>query len=59
MTGNDVFFDTNIIIEIFRGNREFVEKVKEVSPIYISSVVLGELYIGINRVPTKKSTYSY
>jgi len=53
MTGNSVFFDTNIVIEIFSGNQEIINKSKGLASFYISSIVLGELYIGINRVTNK------
>jgi tRNA(fMet)-specific endonuclease VapC len=53
MNGNDIFFDTNIVIEIFSSNQEIIKKYNGLSSIYISSIVLGELYIGINRVANK------
>jgi tRNA(fMet)-specific endonuclease VapC len=54
MTGNNLFLDTNIIIEVFSGNKIIAEKVYNLSPFYTSAIVLGELYIGINRVVNKK-----
>jgi tRNA(fMet)-specific endonuclease VapC len=53
MTGNKIFLDSNIIIEIFSGNRLLADKVNSQPGFYISAVVLGELYIGINRVANK------
>ena len=53
MTGNKYLLDTNIVIEIFDGNREVADKVSALPTLYISSVALGELYIGINRVTNK------
>ena len=53
MTGNDFFFDTNIVIEIFSGNQTIINKSQNLPTFYISSIVLGELYIGVNRVANK------
>jgi tRNA(fMet)-specific endonuclease VapC len=54
MTGNNIFLDSNVIIEIFAGNKVLADKINELPSFYISSIVLGELYIGINRVVNKK-----
>ncbi|WP_256010197.1 type II toxin-antitoxin system VapC family toxin [Desertivirga xinjiangensis] len=53
MTGNDFLIDTSIIVDIFGGNTEFADKLSDVNSLYISSIVLGELYVGINRVSNK------
>ncbi|HWR33091.1 MAG TPA: type II toxin-antitoxin system VapC family toxin [Chitinophagaceae bacterium] len=53
MTGSKFLLDTSIIIEIFDGNRKIADKLVKLSGFYISAVVLGELYIGINRVANK------
>jgi tRNA(fMet)-specific endonuclease VapC len=53
MTGNKLLLDTNIVIEIFEGNKTFADNINGLSEFYISSVVLGELYVGINRVTNK------
>lgn len=53
MTGNNFLLDTNIIIEVFDGNKNIADKISKLPGFYISSVVLGELYIGINRVTNK------
>lgn len=54
MSGNHkVLLDTNILIDIFGGNRNMAEKVNIYQKIYTSSIVLGELYTGINRVSNK------
>ncbi len=53
MTGNKLLLDTSIVIEIFQGNKAFADRINEVSKFYISSIALGELYIGINRVSNK------
>ena len=53
MTINKVFLDTNVIIEIFSGNPRITEEAAKHPALYISSIVLGELYTGINRVQNK------
>jgi tRNA(fMet)-specific endonuclease VapC len=53
MIGNKFLLDTNIVIDIFDGNMEIAKKVSKLSEFYISSVVLGELYVGVNRVTNK------
>lgn len=53
MTGNNHLLDTNVVIELFKGNKTIADKINKLKKIYISSIVLGELYIGINRVTNK------
>jgi tRNA(fMet)-specific endonuclease VapC len=53
MTGNKILLDTNIIIELFNGNTPIADKLSTFPEFFISSVVLGELYIGINRVTNR------
>ncbi len=53
MTGNKLLLDTNIVIDFFNGKKDIVDKVNALPECYISSVVLGELFIGINRVTNK------
>jgi len=53
MTGNSCFLDTNIVVEVFSGNKVIADKINEIGRFYISSIVLGELYVGINRVSNK------
>ncbi len=53
MTGNNLLLDTNIVIEVFDGNKDIADKINKLPEFYISSIVLGELYIGINRVVNK------
>jgi tRNA(fMet)-specific endonuclease VapC len=52
MTGNKVFLDSNVVIDIFAGNKLLAEKMTGIE-LYISSIVLGELYVGIFRVVSK------
>ena len=53
MTGSKFLLDTNIIIEIFDGNKKIADKLIKFPGFFISAVVLGELYIGVNRVANK------
>ena len=53
MTGNNILLNTNIVIEVFEGNKNIADKIHQLPAFYISSVVLGELFIGINRVSNK------
>jgi tRNA(fMet)-specific endonuclease VapC len=55
MTGSNIFLDSNIVIEIFSGNKPFADKIHALPGFYISSIVLGELYVGINRVAHKNN----
>lgn len=50
MIGNRLLIDTNIIVDIFNGNKLFADKINESKKAYISAIVLGELYVGVNRV---------
>lgn len=50
MTGNNFLVDTNIVIEFFKGNKEIAEYLYKQPEFYISSIALGELYIGIKGV---------
>ncbi len=53
MIGNSFLLDTNIMIEVFDGNKDIADNIHKLPVFYISSIVLGELYIGINRVSNK------
>ncbi len=53
MTGNSFLLDTNIVIEVFEGSKDIADKINNLPEFYISSVVLGELYTGVNRVANK------
>ena len=53
MSGHKHLLDTNIIISLFDGNKEIADKIFKSPQIYTSSVVLGELHVGINRVSNK------
>jgi tRNA(fMet)-specific endonuclease VapC len=53
MSGGNFLLDTNIIIEVFNGNKQYADKIHKLNVIYVPSIVLGELYVGINRVINK------
>lgn len=53
MPGNNYLLDTNIVIDILSGNVQIAEKTKELSGFSLCTTVLGELYVGINRVGNK------
>ena len=53
MTGNKILLDTNIVIEVFEGNQLIAGKIDKQKSFYIPAIVLGELYVGINRVANK------
>ena len=53
MTGNKILLDTNIVIEIFDGNKSIAGKIDKLKDFCIPAIVLGELYVGINRVVNK------
>ncbi len=40
--------DSNIIIDLFRKDELTIEKIRNISPVYIPVIVLGELYYGAN-----------
>lgn len=53
MTGNNYLIDSNIVIEIFDGNKKFADKLYKQDEILMPVIVMGELYTGINRVTNK------
>jgi tRNA(fMet)-specific endonuclease VapC len=46
MIGNSILIDTNIVIELFRGNLEVRKTLNTCELVYIPFAVLGELYLG-------------
>ncbi len=46
MTGNRILLDTNIISAWLKGEKIIANKIDEASEVYISVIVLGELYYG-------------
>ena len=53
MTGNNYLLDTNIVIEIFDGNKDYADNISKEETLYLPSIVLGELYTGVYRVANK------
>lgn len=53
MTGNNFLLDTNIVIDVFDGNKNIADRLAKMPGFFVSSIVLGELYTGINRVVNK------
>lgn len=49
MTGNNILLDSNIIIELFKGNLIVAAQFKSYSSVNIPFIVLGELYLGAYR----------
>ncbi len=47
--GNGVLLDTSIVIDHFRGDTAIQRSLESASALYISTVVLGELYYGAFR----------
>ncbi len=43
----------NIVIEVFKGDKLIAGKIDKLKSFYIPAIVLGELYVGINRVVNK------
>ena len=49
MTGNSVVADTNIFIDLMKGNEAIAKKLESFDEVYLSPVVLVELYFGAYR----------
>ena len=54
MTGNNILLDTNIVIELFKGNLSFKAPHRAHQAINIPFAVLGELYLGVYRSSNHK-----
>jgi tRNA(fMet)-specific endonuclease VapC len=48
MSGN-YLLDSNIVIDIFRGDSETIARVKKINTVYLPVIVIGELYYGANK----------
>lgn len=47
MTGNKEYaLDTNVIIDLFKGNREIADKIDLAKKVFLPIPALGELYLG-------------
>jgi tRNA(fMet)-specific endonuclease VapC len=49
MTGNKVLLDTNIVIELFKGDQKILRFLDEQQNVFIATAVLAELYLGAFR----------
>jgi tRNA(fMet)-specific endonuclease VapC len=49
MTGNSLAADTNIFIDLMKGDETISQKLESCNEVYISPVVLAELYFGTYR----------
>ena len=49
MTGNSIVADTNIYIDIMKGEAALAQKLESFTDVYLSPIVLAELYFGAYR----------
>src|SRR5687768_9881257 len=49
MTGNSIVADTNIYIDVMKGDKAIAQKLELFSEVYLSPIVLAELYFGAYR----------
>jgi tRNA(fMet)-specific endonuclease VapC len=49
MTGNKVLLDTNVVIELFKGDQRVLTFLDEQQNVFIAAAVLAELYLGAYR----------
>lgn len=49
MTGNKLLLDTNIVIELFKGDMQILAVLENQENVYIPVAALGELYLGAYR----------
>ena len=54
MTGNNILLDTNIVIELFKGNAAVTAFLETQQTVDIPFAVLGELYLGAYRSANPK-----
>ena len=54
MTGNSILLDTNIVIELFKGNPTVTASMETQKSVNIPFAVLGELYLGAYRSSNPK-----
>ena len=52
MTGNKLLLDTNIVIELFKGDSAILDFLEKQEVVYLPATVLGELYLGAYRSAT-------
>jgi tRNA(fMet)-specific endonuclease VapC len=49
-----IILDSNVIIDFFRGNNDYIQTLIEKETLFISVVVLGELIFGAENSPNLK-----
>ncbi len=54
MTGNSILLDTNVVIELFKGNSSITASLETQQSVNIPFAVLGELYLGAYRSSNPK-----
>lgn len=45
----DYILDSNIVINVFRGDAETIKIVSQLNKVYVPVIVIGELYYGANK----------
>lgn len=45
MSGNRYLLDSNIIIDVFRGDAKAIDRMKGIEEVYVPAIVIGELFI--------------
>ena len=45
----EYLLDSNIVIDLFRGDQQTISRIKQVKEIKIPVIVIGELYFGANK----------
>lgn len=49
MTGSKVLLDTNVVIELFKGDQQILTFLETQQNVFIAAAVLAELYLGAYR----------
>lgn len=45
----EYLLDSNIVIDLFRGDQEVISRINQIKEIRIPVIVIGELYFGANK----------
>lgn len=54
MTGNSALLDSNIVIEVFKGNSSVITFLENHNSLSVPFIVVGELYLGAFRSERKQ-----
>jgi len=49
MSGNRYLLDSNVIIDVFRGDAKTIGRMQGIEEIYVPAIVIGELYYGAHK----------